>query len=84
MFVAIGNVVSITPDDSPITKDLLPWLKSILISDSSAVDRSGAAQGLAEVLYAQGSDELDEIMPQMIKERFTILSAIFLPIFNYW
>ena len=65
---AIGNVVSITPADSPTTRDLLPWLKSILVSESSAVDRSGAAQGLAEVLYAQGVEELDDIMPQMIKE----------------
>ena len=65
---AIGNVVSITPPDSAATRDLLPWLKSILLSETSAVDRSGAAQGLAEVLYAQGIDTLDTIMPQMIKE----------------
>ena len=33
---AIGNVVSITPGDSPTTRDLLPWLKCLLISESSA------------------------------------------------
>ena len=48
--------MSITPEDNPTTSELLPWLKSLLISVSSAVDRSGAAQGLAEVMFSKGEN----------------------------
>ena len=46
--------------------ELLPWLMSTLQSEGMSVDRSGAAQGLSEVLYAQGLDYLTELMPQFI------------------
>ncbi len=62
----IGNVVSVSSDPS-VTDGLHEWLNGLLTSDSSAVDRSGGAQGLAEVMYAQGEDQLDELIPKMIK-----------------
>ncbi|VDL95556.1 unnamed protein product [Schistocephalus solidus] len=49
------------------SKDLLPWLMSTLTSDQSSVDRSGAAQGLAEVLGAMGVQRLQSILPEFIK-----------------
>lgn len=47
--------------------ELLPWLLETLQSESSAVDRSGAAQGLSEVLLAQGFTRLSQLMPRFIE-----------------
>ena len=47
-------------------KDLLPWLLDTLKSDGTSVDRSGAAQGISEVLYARGVEELSKVMPHFL------------------
>ncbi|XP_047528363.1 eIF-2-alpha kinase activator GCN1 [Vanessa atalanta] len=47
-------------------EDLLPWLMLTLTSESSSVDRSGAAQGLSEVVAGLGSHKLHKIMPDII------------------
>jgi len=41
--------------------DLLPWLLATLRSEGSAVERSGAAQGLAEALAVLGERHLSEV-----------------------
>ena len=46
--------------------DTEPWLLERMISESSAVERSGAAQGLAEVLAVQGAGALEEVLPTVI------------------
>ncbi|OTF74341.1 GCN1-like protein [Euroglyphus maynei] len=50
-----------------ILDDLRPWLERMLISEQSSVDRSGAAQGLAEVLGGLGKDHLDKYMPKILE-----------------
>lgn len=47
-------------------EDLLPWLMQTLTSESSSVDRSGAAQGLSEVVGGLGVDKLHKLMPEII------------------
>ncbi|XP_055638459.1 eIF-2-alpha kinase activator GCN1 [Toxorhynchites rutilus septentrionalis] len=46
--------------------DLLPWLMQTLTSESSSVDRSGAAQGLSEVVGGLGVEKLHKLMPEII------------------
>lgn len=46
--------------------DLLPWLMQTLTSESSSVDRSGAAQGLSEVIGGLGVEKLLSFMPEII------------------
>ncbi|KAG7480586.1 hypothetical protein MATL_G00057810 [Megalops atlanticus] len=47
--------------------DLLPWLMETLASEQSSVDRSGAAQGLAEVMAGLGVEKLEKLMPDVVQ-----------------
>ncbi|XP_052833677.1 eIF-2-alpha kinase activator GCN1 [Octopus bimaculoides] len=46
--------------------DLLPWLMETLVSERSSVDRSGAAQGLSEVIGGMGLAKLQILMPDIV------------------
>ncbi|CAG0888179.1 unnamed protein product [Darwinula stevensoni] len=47
-------------------EDLLPWLMQTLTSERGSVDRSGAAQGLSEVVGGLGPQKLHRLMPDII------------------
>ena len=47
-------------------EELLPWVMSTLTSEISSVDRSGAAQGFAEILGGLGTEKLHRLMPDIV------------------
>lgn len=47
--------------------ELVPWLLSTLQCDGSSVERSGAAQGLAEVLAVLGDDHFSTLLPSVVE-----------------
>eukprot|EP01135_Chromosphaera_perkinsii_P011402 Nk52_evm47s2391 gene=Nk52_evmTU47s2391 len=44
--------------------ELIPWLIETMKSESSSVDRSGAAQGLCEVILGIGVEKLAQVLPE--------------------
>ena len=48
-------------------EELLPWLMATLTSETSSVDRSGAAQGLAEVVGGLGVEKMNALLPDILK-----------------
>ncbi|KAJ6791105.1 protein ILITYHIA [Iris pallida] len=62
---ALGSVIKGMGEES--FPDLVSWLLDALKSDTSNVERSGAAQGLSEVLAALGKDYFEHILPDIIQ-----------------
>eukprot|EP00850_Spirogloea_muscicola_P017739 SM000155S01668 [mRNA] locus=s155:261471:283828:+ [translate_table: standard] len=61
---ALGSLMKNMGEES--FSDIVPWLLDTLKSDSSSVERSGAAQGLSEVMAALGISYFESLLPDVI------------------
>ena len=55
--------------------DLVPWCVTSLSIETSPVERSGAAQGLAEICMALSEERVDEILEEALKLQFSYSSS---------
>jgi len=62
---ALGTMIEKLGEDN--FPELMSELMAILKSDTSAVDRSGAAQGLSEVLRGLGINRMEKLLPEVIE-----------------
>eukprot|EP01041_Mallomonas_annulata_P003729 gene3729-7411_t len=70
---ALGNLMSGVGEQE--LQDLLPWLLDTLVSEASPVERSGAAQGLAEVCVSLGQERMTEIVRVVLELRSHLKAA---------
>jgi HEAT repeat protein len=61
---ALGTMARALPEI--IVTEVLPWLFTTLKQAQSQVERSGAAQGLSEVLVELGSEQFMKILPEIV------------------
>lgn len=61
---SLGNLIKGLGEE--YFSDLIPWCLSKMKSESGSVERSGAAQALAEVLAALDPKRLETLMPEIL------------------
>ena len=63
---ALGSLLRGVGEGGGLLGDLLPWLMDSLHAGASSVERSGAAQGLAEVLAVLGPKHVEALLPSVL------------------
>ncbi|KAI5063295.1 hypothetical protein GOP47_0021842 [Adiantum capillus-veneris] len=81
---ALGSLIKGMGEEN--FKDLVPWLLDTLKSEASGVERSGAAQGLSEVVAALGTAYFESLLPEIIQNCSHQRAAVrdgYLTLFKY-
>ncbi|KAJ7561862.1 hypothetical protein O6H91_03G044500 [Diphasiastrum complanatum] len=81
---ALGSLIKGMGEEN--FKDLVPLLLDTLKSENSSVERSGAAQGLSEVLAALGTTYFESLLPEIIQNCSHQRAAVrdgYLTLFKY-
>lgn len=81
---ALGSLIKGMGEEN--FRDLVPWLLETLKSETSGVERSGAAQGLSEVLAALGTSFFESLLPDIIQNCSHQRAAVrdgYLTLFKY-
>ena len=73
--IAFGSIIKAFERDGEV---LVKWLQEKMVSDTTTVDRSGAAEGLAEVYKHRGISALEETLPAMVAEIMNISNPSYL------
>ena len=73
--IAFGSIINAFERDGEV---LVKWLKEKMVSDTTTVDRSGAAEGLAEVYKHRGIQALEDTVPSMVSEIMNVSNPPYL------
>lgn len=63
---ALGKLVGGVGENEGEMATVFPWLMKTLTTESSPVERSGAAQGLAEICLAVGGDKVEVVLAETL------------------
>ena len=66
---ALGSLIGGVGETEDEVSGIIPWLFVTLSSDNSPVERSGSAQGLAEICQALGEEKLRRVLTDALPLR---------------
>ena len=88
---ALGSLIGGVGETEDEVSGIIPWLFVTLSSDNSPVERSGSAQGLAEICQALGEEKLRRVLtdalplrhhPNSAPREVSVICILYIYIYN--